>query len=135
MALCSVADCERPVDGRGLCSVHYGRWKRGAAHEAPLTRTPSGRYRTCTVEGCGRKHMGKGLCALHLHRMRTGAPMQGRGPIVGEIHPRATLSAAQVHEIRALSATGLTMRAIARQLGVSYSPVRDVLIGRTWKHL
>jgi hypothetical protein len=135
MAVCSVADCGRPVEGRGLCSVHYGRWRRGAAYEAPLTRTPRGLHRICTVAGCGRTHMGKRLCALHLHRMRTGAPMQGRGAMVGEAHPRSTLTAAQVREIRSLKAAGWTMRAIARHLQVGYSPVRDVLIGRTWKHL
>lgn len=29
VAHCRRAGCDRPVIGRGLCSVHYGRWHLG----------------------------------------------------------------------------------------------------------
>lgn len=53
----------------------------------------------------------------------------------GEEHPRSTLNAEVVKEIRALYNSGVTKSAIARELGIPRRTAHDVLIGRTWRHI
>lgn len=40
---CSIADCENPADGHGLCSAHRKRAKKGGNLAAPLKPAPTSR--------------------------------------------------------------------------------------------
>ena len=48
---------------------------------------------------------------------------------------RSKLSEAQVIELRLLSSKGATRVALAKSYGVSDQTVRNILLGRTWKHI
>lgn len=66
--LCSVADCVKPVDGRGLCHGHLQRVLRNGdvAEDEPLSRRKQPEI--CTVDGCERSTNAKGLCRAHRNR-------------------------------------------------------------------
>lgn len=66
-------------------------------------------------------------------RARQAAAKHGR--YVGSAHPRATVDEARVMQIRALRAGGATAKAIAAQLGVSFHVVRNVIGGKSWRHV
>ena len=73
--MCNIAGCEKPIEARGWCRMHYGRWYRWGDPEAGDHR--SGEYRTrasgCSVEDCDLPHVAKGFCANHYaraHRLR-----------------------------------------------------------------
>jgi len=53
----------------------------------------------------------------------------------GETHGLSKLSEREVHAIRNRLRNGEPIRKIAGDFGVSSSAVRDILHGRTWKHL
>lgn len=53
----------------------------------------------------------------------------------GEAHPTSILTEADVHRIRRASANGETTRGLARRLGINRMTVKDVLRGKTWKHV
>ena len=61
-------------------------------------------------------------------RSRNGAP-------IGERNGSAKLNPQKVREIRAKSINGSAQHAIAREYLVAQSSVRDILIGKTWKHV
>lgn len=51
--------CHKPLKARGLCAMHYFRWRRtGVTGPAESTY---GR-KTCTTPGCGKPHRAKGYC-------------------------------------------------------------------------
>lgn len=68
--VCSVDGCERPHKTRGLCQMHYWRWRvRGAtgpADRLKLLRQPD----ACMVDGCANSAHGRGLCQMHYSRWR-----------------------------------------------------------------
>jgi hypothetical protein len=41
---CKLEGCSSEVVGKGYCSRHYAKWRRGAL--------PKGRYKICTAEAC-----------------------------------------------------------------------------------
>ncbi len=57
--------------------------------------------------------------------------------IIGEAHHSAKLTDAQVLEIRQLRASGdgWTHAKLAAKFGVARSPVRDIVIRKTWTHI
>lgn len=57
---------------------------------------------------------------------------KGRSPR-GEQSPRAKLTADTVRAIRFQHGAGVSGYALARQYGMSYTTVKDLLRGRTWK--
>ena len=122
------------VEARGLCHAHYQRWRAGAGYPAPLIRTPKNKYRHCTVDGCRAVHYAKGLCSRHYQRQWAGIPLQG-ATIAGEAHPNAKLTADTVRAIRTLHGQGVSYARLAARFGVSDDAVRDVVRGRTWKHV
>jgi hypothetical protein len=70
---CSVSECQRPPERRGMCGMHYQRqWKRA---------------RSCSIEGCDRIYAAKTMCVLHYKRVRNGisfdAPILGAGKAAG----------------------------------------------------
>lgn len=54
-SICSEDGCGKFVDARGLCSMHYRRWK--LQHNPP-----------CSIEGCTRPSITFGWCATHYMR-------------------------------------------------------------------
>lgn len=66
---CSVEDCANPLLAKGLCRMHYQRWRTRGTTDKWVGRkgTP------CSVDGCDRAFLARGLCHLHYDRlMRTG---------------------------------------------------------------
>jgi hypothetical protein len=63
---CSITDCERPVNARGWCSMHYYRWRmHGDPHTVQV------RVRAdCRADGCGKSAWAQGLCPMHLSRWK-----------------------------------------------------------------
>ena len=87
MRTCEHPGCEREHKGKGFCSMHYGRWKRGSP---PMDASERG-SRKCSVEGCERKYYGNGFCSSHrarwLRNASLTAPLLRREKIpVGTIH-------------------------------------------------
>jgi hypothetical protein len=130
---CSVCS-RKPVEARGLCHACYQKWRAGAPFDAPLTRTPKGLYTHCTRSGCDDPHTAKGLCRRHYLRQLAGRPLEG-ARARGERHGKAKLTAAAVRKIRKLSSQGASAARLGDMFGVSGDAVRDVIRGRTWKHV
>jgi hypothetical protein len=65
---CSVANCSRPTQARGLCLPCYKRMRRsGAIEKQRGDRTPDGE---CSIEGCRQPFASRGLCKMHYARSR-----------------------------------------------------------------
>jgi len=78
MKTCSVEGCDREVKSRGVCHMHYQRWKNGALIDVvPKVKFPT----VCSVKDCERKPKARGLCVGHYERRRHGKPLDG--PIKG----------------------------------------------------
>lgn len=74
--MCKAVDCSNKIIARGLCTTHYGRWRRTGTIEK---LKPS--KRLCSVEGCGKAHDSKGYCKTHVHRVRKyGQPQLPQSP-------------------------------------------------------
>ena len=58
---------------------------------------------------------------------------RGRPP--GAAPWRAKLKPAQVRAIRTAHDLGATKTELARKYGVGWVTIRDIVIGKTWKHL
>jgi hypothetical protein len=130
---CSV--CRRqPVEARGLCRDCYREWRNGAPYDAPLIRTPKGVYMHCMYGTCDGRHYAKTLCRRHYLRQLAGRPMDG-GKARGEAHGKAKLTEAEVRQIRKLHSQGSSTLRLSQKFGVSDDAVRDILRGRTWKHV
>lgn len=70
---CSVADCGKKAQARGLCPMHYQRQRtRGDVGGASPERQPV-KGLLCTVEGCGQPRRKRTWCASHYSQwQRTG---------------------------------------------------------------
>lgn len=70
MANCGAPDCERGSRTRGLCNLHYLRWRQTGRYDlANPSRARPRPVSVCAVAGCEGEHVAKGWCALHYHRM------------------------------------------------------------------
>lgn len=65
--ICSQEGCERQQYGRGVCNLHYQRWRAGADIEVA---DPIAWPTVCAVADCGTSVLSKGLCAKHYSRVR-----------------------------------------------------------------
>jgi len=73
---CSVEGCERsltPPYGRGMCGMHYKRWRR---HGDPTLDRVAPRWpAVCTVDDCAKPTVARGWCSAHWTRwQRHGSP-------------------------------------------------------------
>lgn len=69
---CSVSECEKHAQVKGLCRTHYNRlWSNGTTEL--LERPP--KARKCDVQDCDRPHKGNGYCNMHRQRFaKYGSP-------------------------------------------------------------
>lgn len=56
-----------------------------------------------------------------------------RGAPPGEQHPMAKLTTDVVTEMRRLSSSGMSFKAVAKQFSVAYLTAYDAIVGNTWK--
>jgi hypothetical protein len=64
--VCSVEGCEKAVNSRGWCSMHYYRWRK---HGDPLSGAQKVRGR-CSIQGCDKPHLCRGWCSNHYEAWR-----------------------------------------------------------------
>ena len=75
---CSVSECDRDADTRGLCTPHYHRLVRGGDPLPGTPVTPSvsvtsvNPMRKCAIRGCERPGGSQFACNLHQIRMYYG---------------------------------------------------------------
>lgn len=88
--LCSVDTCERASRVRGMCSMHWNRWRK---HGDPEIRSPAQLAgMTCTVDWCERparsRWAGDGpYCARHYHQLNQTGRIKPKGndPLDGRL--------------------------------------------------
>lgn len=75
--ICSVDGCERPHQARGLCKMHWKRWRNhGITDRRERVRN------VCSIDGCDAECRGRGLCDMHYQRWkRHGDPTMIRRPV------------------------------------------------------
>lgn len=74
--LCSVADCGRVSQARGLCPAHYQRHRDGKPLDAPMRKRRE-TFAFCAVDGCDRQSLARELCQMHYWRWRTSGDAGG----------------------------------------------------------
>lgn len=81
MAVCSVTECARPTDTRGMCQAHYLRWRKyGDPHpERPIRRTMTVAG-PCLADGCRNPRIARGYCSPHYQRLLDHGDPLGGGP-------------------------------------------------------
>lgn len=67
---CSQDGCDVRAKARGLCSLHYSKWRRGTLGKPP--RKP---IEGCKVDGCDAEHSARGFCATHYWQHMQGRPI------------------------------------------------------------
>lgn len=90
--LCKVEGCDRPIEARGLCNMHYQRWWNHGTTDRK--RRGIGEKQECKVIGCDMTTKGGfGYCGVHYRRFkRYGDPgvesnhrVDGTGSIIMDI--------------------------------------------------
>lgn len=93
--ICKLENCDRVVECRGWCKLHYSRWQRHGDPTVVITQSK----RPCTVKDCAKMAHAHGYCPKHLVRwqksgdphvvgLRTGRPLNGEVPTFAAIHKR-----------------------------------------------
>lgn len=76
--ICSVRECDRPTgvpgSARGLCQMHYRRWRTTGSTEL----RPKPEPRTCEIAGCDAAHLARGWCTKHYQRWRKTGTTESR---------------------------------------------------------
>jgi len=68
--------CDRPARGRGLCQMHWLRWRR---HGDPLKRlrVANKEFPKCSITGCANLYHARGWCNMHYLRWQAhGDPLK-----------------------------------------------------------
>lgn len=63
---CSIPNCDREAEAKGLCDLHYRRLRNKGTTDGPVIA----KEQKCTVEGCDEKQHSKGYCRMHAERAR-----------------------------------------------------------------
>jgi len=73
---CTWNGCCEPHHHRGLCSMHYGRNRKGSPMDEPRKRRRAGTPpRRCSAPSCKEPLLAKNYCVAHYKRIGTGKPM------------------------------------------------------------
>ncbi|MCK4260726.1 MAG: HNH endonuclease [Halanaerobiales bacterium] len=64
--ICFVENCDRDYSAKGLCKMHYKRWKK---HGDPYKTLRVLGQKGCLVKDCENKHKAKGYCKYHYQQM------------------------------------------------------------------
>lgn len=108
---------------QGRTYGHIGGAHPGAASRKERVIEP------CSVDGCDRPSIARALCTMHYDRLLSSGS-------VGAAEPkRAKLDAAKVRAIRQRRAEAASLAEIMREFNISRTCVRDILAGRTWRHV
>lgn len=74
---CTVSGCERKIECRELCAMHYSRKRRTGSTADPVRHAQSA---ICSIEGCGRPRGWLEWCKAHGRRWRKyGDPLGSAG--------------------------------------------------------
>ncbi len=75
-SICSVEDCGKFVQARGLCDMHYQRMRKHGSLDKPRQRG------VCSIEGCEKPHKARGYCTTHWQRWKKwGDPHADHSPV------------------------------------------------------
>lgn len=66
LALCSIDECSKPMLARGMCSLHYQRWRKREGVPERVIAAP----KPCSVKGCDQTSRARGMCSIHYYRVR-----------------------------------------------------------------
>lgn len=137
-----------PVSGHSCTSTGGYGWAPRNPHTCfthrlayTLTNGPIPRgmvvMHTCDIRACcNPAHLILGTYAANAADMAAkGRASNGRRWANGEERRRATLTAADVVQIRKRRAAGERIADIADAFDVGYQAIRSILIGRTWRHV
>lgn len=141
--VCSVEGCDKNVQARGLCTTHYGRWRRNGTTDTVHRRTDQP---YCTIPGCDRPTEASGLCLMHYSRRRRGSQIARKaeqvqgGPLIERIRRRMADPNADGCQVWLAQITGGNALPVMRYQGTTLS-VRRALwaeahpgekLGRRW---
>ncbi|SHY11795.1 Uncharacterised protein [Mycobacteroides abscessus subsp. abscessus] len=76
--LCTVGDCTKPLRARGMCCMHWARWRKYG--------TPEPWAELCAVDGCDNKSRSRTseYCEKHYYRLRRTGSLSDPQYISGE---------------------------------------------------
>lgn len=82
MTTCAVEGCSKKSSARGLCPMHYQRWRTHGDPGGPeMWITPPAHHGdTCSIPDCGRPERARGYCTMHYARLLTGRDMTAPSP-------------------------------------------------------
>lgn len=83
-AQCTVDGCGRPVKGRGLCGMHYARWRKHGDPEAAAVKTGPAPARGKPRNAMSLRFNENDYTWLEEYAARTGAPI--RAVITSAVH-------------------------------------------------
>lgn len=72
MLICSIPGCQREVNARGLCRLHYERFRKTGDAQADKPSKKEFGHRPCIIPGCERRRVAQELCAVHIARKYNG---------------------------------------------------------------
>jgi hypothetical protein len=71
--------CEKPGVARGLCMLHYSRWRSSGQAYVDARDNPNWKNlgKKCSEDGCFSEAVCRGLCGKHYTRLKRGLPLEG----------------------------------------------------------